>query len=357
MMTIPPSDASTLRALVASVQGSTGADLLVDIDTAPALTGLFDPVPRRLLAHALNVVLFADLLQRVPTAAAYLDDQRAGGRKVFLDHGAVRTVAWNGIGALPAGIEQVTRLLEPLGFRRSATYPLPRIRMTGYSYCHLDLPESIGQWFVSELHPDEMSGPVQRAVERVMSTSRDPIGADARRSLDALAAHGSLPFDDAAALLDVLAGCFVRKHELPTIDDYRLMLAESAELAWIATEGTAFNHATDRVDDVAAVAAAERSAGRPIKDSVEVSGSGRVLQTAHRATMVTRPMRTAEGTIVECEVPGSFFEFIERRPMPAEAASAEPGGSANARLDLGFDASNAQGIFAMTRGTQEVPPS
>lgn len=37
------------------------------------------------------------------------------------------------------------------------------------------------------------------------------------------------------------------------------------------------------------------------------------------------------------EVPGSFFEFIERAPLPGET-----------RLDLAFDTNNAQGIFKMT---------
>jgi hypothetical protein len=38
-------------------------------------------------------------------------------------------------------------------------------------------------------------------------------------------------------------------------------------------------------------------------------------------------------------VPGSFFEFITRAPLPDGSG-----------LDLAFDAANAQQIFAMTRG-------
>ncbi len=346
-MTTSPGSRSTVRELLISVAGARVGDVLDAVESADELTGEFDPVPRRLIAHALNIALFADLLDRVPSAAEYLTEQRAAGRRIMLDHGAIRTVAWPNVGSLPAGIEQVTRLLEPLGFRRREMYPLTRIHMTGYSYCHLDMPEQIGQWFVSEFHPDELSVPVQHGVDRVFSSSVDPIGADAASWLRQLESDGSLPFDIAVALLAVFVRCFARQHELPTIDDYHLLLSESAELAWIATEGTSFNHATDRVDDVQAVAAAERSAGRPIKDSVEVSGSGRVQQTAHRATFVVRPMRTAEGTLVEQQVPGSFFEFIERDVVPDEVLPSE--GLGERRLDLGFDASNAQGIFAMTR--------
>ena len=108
----------------------------------------------------------------------------------------------------------------------------------------------------------------------------------------------------------------------------------SAEAAWIATEGNAFNHATDRVPDVAALAERLRAEGRPVKDKVEVSASGRVRQTALRADTVDRAF--ADG--VRRAVPGSFYEFISR------AADPETG-----RLDLGFDSGNATGIFAMTR--------
>ena len=130
--------------------------------------------------------------------------------------------------------------------------------------------------------------------------------------------------------------CFDRQHEVPALRDYQSLLEESAEMAWIATEGNAFNHATDRVDDVAALAEAQKTLGRPMKDTVEVSASGRVLQTAYRAAMVERPFVAADGGVVLRTVPGSFFEFITRRP------------EAEGRLDLRFDAGNAQAIFKMT---------
>ncbi|MGH3430947.1 MAG: 2-oxoadipate dioxygenase/decarboxylase family protein, partial [Mycobacteriales bacterium] len=157
--------------------------------------------------------------------------------------------------------------------------------------------------------------------------------------LATLAERGGLALDEARSLLPVLVSCFNRHHWAPSLDDYRVLLAESDEMAWIATEGTAFNHATDRVADVGAVAAAERGAGRPIKDSVEVSASGRIRQTAHRAAVVTRWFDTGpDAHPVALEVPGSFFEFITRDRLPDGSA-----------VDLAFDAANAQQIFTMTQ--------
>ena len=304
-----------------------------------------DRVPRVVIAHALNVALFMDLLRRVPSGRTYVNTQTSADRQIVLDHGAVRTVAWPTASAVPPGVEQVSRVLEPLGYSRRETYPLTHLRMTGYSYAHDDLSDEVSQWFVSELHPDDFSLEFRSTVERVIGSSVDPIDEPAASHLDELVDERSLMMKDALALMPVLFSCFDRLHERPLKSDYDLLIAESAEMAWISTEGTTFNHATDRVHDVVATADTERDAGRPIKDTVEVSGSGRVRQTAHRATLVKRSFRTTEGAIVEREVPGSFFEFIDRQPLPDGSG-----------IDLAFDASNAQGIFKMT-ATPDEPSS
>jgi hypothetical protein len=112
-------------------------------------------------------------------------------------------------------------------------------------------------------------------------------------------------------------------------------------MAWIATEGNAFNHATDRVPSLDALVAEQRRSGRPLKDTIETSRSGRVRQTAFRADRVEREFIDSDGTIVRRSVPGSFYEFIQRERMhdPVTGVS---------QLDLAFDSGNAQGIFKMT---------
>ncbi|QXC61011.1 DUF1338 family protein [Aquihabitans sp. G128] len=333
-----------LEALVRVVlTGSVADDLLAEVAVEPEVSlpgvevGSDATVPRATIAQALALVLFADLCERVPSAAGYVADQRAAGRRLVLDHAAVRTVAAP-CGALPAGQEQVARLLRALGYEHRETYDLAALRMTGRSWAHVDHPEAVPQWFVSELHLDRLSPEVQVAAERLLATSLDPLTAADHELLDRLAADGSLPLADAAVLVPALARCFARLHAEPTDRDHDLFAQESAELAWIATEGTTGNHWTDRVPDVAAAAEAERLAGRPIKDTIEVSGSRRVRQTAHRATLVERRFHTVEGRSLVRTVPGSFFELIERAPRPDGSG-----------LDLAFDAANATGIFAMTR--------
>lgn len=328
------------RLMAAAIGPEAAAEVLATIWVPPALdAGEDGPVGRALYAMALNGVLFHDLLQRVPTGAAYVADRRRAGERVVLDHGALRTIDLDGgrVGELPSGQRAFARILEPLGYREAGLYPLDRLKMTGRAYAQADLPEAVPQFFVSELHVQRFSPAFQAVARRVFGQSRDPLGSEARGALDAFAATGACEEGVARAALPQLAAAFGRWHPLPSVDDYEALLRDSAEAAWISTEGAAFNHATSRVADVEATAEEQRRLGRPVKDAVEVSASGRVRQTAFRADPVARAL-AGPGGPVDRQVPGSFYEFISR-------AAEGPGGA----LDLRFDSANAQGIFAMTK--------
>lgn len=296
---------------------------------------------RAAIAQALNMLLFEDLLERVPDAKRYVSDCLRDGKKVMHDHGAVRSVAMDGMGGLPAGEEAIVRVLRPLGYVLNGTYPLDRLKMMGRSYAQAEYPEEIAQFFVSELYPDRFSEKFQAAVRRVTASSVDPLTAEAKPLLAELEATRSLAVERAVRLLPVLASCFSRQHAEPALADYEVLLGESAEMAWISTEGNAFNHATDRVADVDRLSDEQKALGRPMKATVETSQSGRVRQTAYLAARVRRNFRTEDGSLIGREVPGSFYEFITRLPLPATK-------DGKTLLDLSFDSSNAQAIFKVT---------
>jgi hypothetical protein len=302
--------------------------------TAPARYSRAD------LSAALALCLLHDLLQRVPSAERYLQRVLANDGHISLDHGALRTVAWPS-GQLPPGEAAITRFLTALGYECAELYPLPQLRMTGRAYRHRDLPDTLPQYFVSELHPEQFSGDFQLACTRVLASSRDPWSPADLSCLEALRRDQTVLAANALPLLVSMQRSFSRLHEEPSLDDYNILLAESAEMAWIATEGTVFNHATDRVADVQQLADTLRGEGYAVKDRVEVSRSGRVRQTALRADLVRRRF-THKGRYVTLEVPGSFFEFISRDLLPPAEVSTH-------RIDLSFDSGNATGIFSMTR--------
>lgn len=327
-------------ALVASMLGARTAVLdTLDLDAPLAHQAGEGRVSRIAFAAALNTVLFDDILRRVPAGAAFVRDQRARGERIRFDHGALRTIRFLGAptGALPSGQEAVARILAPLGYAVAGIYPLLRLRMTGHAWAHRDMPGQLPQFFVSELHVEAFSTDFQEAAERVFGTSRDPLDGIARNVLAEFERDGSAPFAAAVSALPVIAASFGCHHAPPSLADYHYLLGESAEAAWIATEGTTFNHATSRVANVAAEAERQRRRGLALKGRVEVSVSGRVRQTAFRADLVERSF-IDRGATVTRSVPGSFYEIISRDIDPATG-----------RMDLRFDSGNATGIFAMTR--------
>jgi hypothetical protein len=342
-----PATQGALQKTLQQVIGAARADRLFQILNVPhgLLNETGDTLSRAGIAQALNMMLFDDLLTRVPDAKLYAEDCLRDHRKIMHDHGAVRTVALSGMGELPAGEEAITRILRPLGYALNGTYPLERLKMTGRSHAQAEYPEELAQFFISELHPEKFSEEFQVTVARVTSTSRDPLTPEAKSLLFELEQRRSLSIEKAAKLLPVLVKVFSRQHDEETLTDYETLLRESAEMAWISTEGNAFNHATDRVPDVDQLAADQKALGRPMKATVETSQSRRVRQTAFLAARVDRRFRDNDGKLVEREVPGSFYEFITRLPLPAEEGKTG--------LDLSFDSSNAQGIFKMTANAQK----
>ncbi|MDP9056488.1 MAG: DUF1338 family protein [Pseudomonadota bacterium] len=331
------------EALVAAMLGDRARQVLCTIDLDFALRWQAEPgrVSRAGFAAALNAILFDGLLARVPTGAAFVADQRQRRMRIHMDHGALRTVRLptGDTGALPGGQDSFARILGPMGYALAGTYPLPRLRMTGYAWAHRDLPEQLPQFFVSELHVDAFDDEFGAAASRVFGASRDPLDERTKAALACFERGEDLAWEVALAALPVVVAAFGRQHPEPGLADYRLLLDRSAEAAWIATEGNAFNHATSRVDDVFAEADRQRSAGLPIKDRVEVSRNGRVRQTAFQADLVTRRFED-KGAMVELGVPGSFYEIISRDIDPATG-----------KPDLSFDSGNATGIFAMTRAS------
>ncbi len=146
---------ASLESLLSTLIGPTRTTrLLTTLTIHPSLLVQADLASRALLAQALNMLLFEDLIARVPAAHAYVDRCLAAGDTIFHDHGAVRTVDLAGMGALPRGQAALTRILIPLGYQLRGTYPLDRLRMTGRSYAQADLPEDLAQFFLSELHVD-----------------------------------------------------------------------------------------------------------------------------------------------------------------------------------------------------------
>ena len=335
----------TLSRLVIAVLGAdAGMEILDTMTIDPSLTGDGETVSRATMAMALNAVLMHGLLQRVPTGAAYVADRRKAGHRITFDHGALRTVRFleGPTGALPAGERAFTRILEPLGYRISGLYPLARLRMTGRAYTHADQPETIPQFFVSELHAGEFSPAFHDASVRVFGASGDPLTAEAKTLLERLALQGQAPL-------------WLAVDGLPAIGSLRSagsMMCRPRRIIACCWRNRPRQpglppRVTPSTMSPTASATSRRWPCRTEGPGPADEGQGRNLdqrprpadrlqgRSGRRAACALRNRRDRRSS-----VPGSFYEFISRDGFIA----------ANGRrvLDLTFDSGNAQGIFKMT---------
>ena len=349
----------TLQSLLTPTIGVSRTERLLRILEIPSALLEEDAAAasRALIAQALNMLLFDDLIARVPAARPFMPPSccLASGDTIHpRPRSRTHGPDMEGMGALPRRRPSPSPgFSSPLGYALHGTYPLDRLKMTGRSYAQADLPEDIAQFFLSELHvdrfPEKFPGktlpPSVTSVTGKDST-RPPDPRGRRAPYRTRLPQASLPGLErrvTPARCSPSSPASTRQHPAPAhLPTTKRSSPNLAEMAWIATEGNAFNHATDRVQDVEALADCEQKAlGQPMKPTVETSQSGRVRQTAFLAARVKRWFRTAQGDTLEKEVAGSFYEFITRLPLPEEK-------DGKRALDLSFDSSNAQAIFKMT---------
>jgi hypothetical protein len=337
-----------LSQLIRSIAGDKACEELLgtlNIDRMFQLESL-GAVSRGVFAMALDALLFQDLLTRTPTGAAYVADRRRQRERVVFDHAALRTVRFTGAGhaggngRLPAGSDAVARILEPLGYEVTGTYPLDDLRMTGVGFTHREFAETLPQFFVSELHVERFSREFQTAAQRVFAASHDPLTTVARTALAEFAEQGRCEMRLAVPALREIVSAFGRCHDMPSLADYRILAAESPEAAWMATDGSSISHVSDRVLDVAMTACAQRSLGRPVKATIETSAAGSVRLTSFKADPARRSFRADDGSQVEMTVPGSFYEFVSRDLVT--------GADGKKRLDLRFENAYVRALFKKT---------
>ena len=295
---------STLDRLLCALLGRQSTDqLFAMLEVSTALSDETGPgVSRGVLAQALNMVLFGDLLARAPSARAHVHDRLENGEKVVHDHSVVATIASPHVGGLPSGREALSRVLVPLGFVESGSRRSWEGGVTEHTYLHADHPDDIAGFVVIEVHPHWFSRGFEAAAERVVQSSRDPLQAQTAW-LAALQSEENVELADAVAILRALAACFDRQHATPSLDDYDLLGRESAEMAWIATEGNAVMQVAQRV------AEPNNRGSAVLRGDVSEPVDLLLLEPAY----VERPFRDSEGRMIGAPVPGPSYKLVGRK--------------------------------------------
>ena len=307
-------------ALVDLLEGTVGARRtealagLVDIHPA-LLTPRTGPVPRGVLAMAMDLLLFEDLLRRVPASALYVQQQVREGRKIVYDHGALRTVLAPS-GALPQGHLAFARILEPLGYQVNGIYPLelpghdrPGLRPSGPARGHPPVLRERAPSRAVLRRPSRRSRPGSCASAKDPLPCLDP--ADPGR---AAVPPGTLPTNRRGGSCPTWWPASTGSMRRPPWPTTRPSWRKAPRWPGSPRRGTPSTTPRTGYRTWWRCPAAQKALGRPMKDEVEVSTSGRVLQTAYKAAQVERAFVEPDGRLVLRTVPGSFFEFITRKP-------------------------------------------
>lgn len=254
--------------------------------------------------------LWHDYTDRLCPSAQKVHDLLQEDEPLVNDHIALRTFS-----LAPLGIAVLAEPFMQLGYQERGDYRFDRKKLTAKHYEHPDPNQP--KVFISQLEVGLCSDELQAIVTRLT----EQIAADKLTGYD---------FLFGGRLWEV-------SHQ-----DYVTLSEESEYAAWLAAHGFGANHFTvsvnqlGRFDSVKGVNEHLRQSGFVINESGgEVKGSPEVL-LEQSSTM-------ADGVLVkfsdgEYRVPGGFYEFALRYPMP----------DADNRLYQGFVAASADKIFEST---------
>lgn len=262
----------------------------------------------------------------------------ASEREVENDHIAFRT-----IGIPPLGIASLERIFLHHGYARRDSYRFPEKKVDARWYS----PPGEGRprIFISELLVEDLSPALQTIIRRTL----DPIRSDPVDTLN---------LDDAQAVVDFLHRPL---WPAPTWADYERLADESEYAAWAIYNRYYLNHFTIAIHNLPAgyetIASFNRfleSNGFTLSDSggkIKISRDGKLLQSSTVAALVDAPFDDGAGGIETRRIPGSYVEFIERRPLDRFAQLPREEIRPEHRRE-GFEAQSADKIFESTFGDQ-----
>ncbi len=250
------------------------------------------------------------------------------------DHIAFRTM-----GVPQLGMKSFEKIFLHYGFERREAYAFKHKKLDAFWYSPPD--PKYPRIFVSELRVADLSLEAQQIVTRY--TNQVP----------------SDPVDDLDLDNGLAVDTFLHSPlwQLPTLEDYETLQAESEYAAWVIYNRYYLNHFTVSVHNLPAPhntclgfneflkkhGLKLNNAGGEVKQSPD----GFLLQSSTVAEMIDVEFSSGETK----RISGSYIEFAERRVLP-QFMHLEPTQIKRQHRREGFEAGNADKIFESTFSTQ-----
>lgn len=283
--------------------------------------------------------LFAIYAERVPdvrkiTAAMVRKGMVASQSEIINDHIAFRTM-----GVPNLGIASFEKIFLAHGYQRMEFYHFKAKKLDAYWFAPptSDLPRV----FISELKVDQLSEQIQKIIRSYTDTvTTDPVDHLNVNDATAVATYFQTPL-----------------WELPSLEDYELLLAESEYAAWVIYNRYYLNHYTISVHDLPKPYNQLESFNSFLKEigiqlntsggEIKTSGDQLLRQTSSVANTVRASFANQESKVIA----GSYVEFAERSPLP-EFADLPAAELRREHRREGFETANADRIFESTFTSQ-----
>ncbi len=227
---------------------------------------------------------------------------------VINDHIALRTFNLDKV-----NLEKIARPFLDAGYVAAGDYDFPARKLTAKHFQHED--DTLPKVFISELLVESLSEEARGIIHRLVDQ-----------------------IDPASVLQNDF--CFSGRPWDLTVSEYQTLVSESEYASWVAAHGYRPNHFTvsinhlqshDQIEDINQLLAKEgfqlNTSGGLIKGSADVL----LEQSSTMAKNVS-----VQFTDGELELPGCFYEFAKRYPLP------------DGELYQGFVAASADKIFEST---------
>lgn len=277
--------------------------------------------------------------ERVPDVGAIINAMIAEGiisraADIENDHIAFRT-----LGVEHLGINSLEKIFLHLGYTKKDRYNFPEKKLDAYWYA--PPAEIYPRIFISELRVKDLSPQAQQIIKSYTGEVKsDPVDA--------------LDLDNGSVVDHFLHSALWRT---PTLEDYKILAAESEYAAWVIYNRYYLNHFTVSVHNlkpgyntVADFNAFLEKKGFRLNDAggkVKTSPDKGLLQSSTVARMIEATFAGNE----KHAIAGSYVEFAERRILPQFAQLPLTEVRREHRRE-GFEANNADKIFESTYSAQ-----
>lgn len=296
--------------------------------------------------------LWNTYIKRVPYAQTYQQLVESQGGVVQNDHIAFRTFNLP-FDHIPAGVESIARIFEPLGYTQKNQYIFTKKHLTAWHYEHEnpDFPKI----FISQLEINQLPEECAQLITSSVQSGMDPLTSTDIELLYALTEGEPLDNNTVHTLVESLADSLARKWPVPKRSVVETVNETSQYAAWTLLHGCSVNHFTGYINkqnvkawpDIETTAAALIEAGVPMKSEIEGEPGSKLRQTATKAVMELCPVLEEDGTEGTIEWSYAYYEFAERNMITNE--------NGKKILFQGFLGEQATHLFEMTNkdtGTQ-----